>query len=184
MGSWVWCVTCSGPEQSRGSKLLQNSSRSVRDGTESSRIINLCQRHNEKVRVFYDTTCSAYLLFLRFCSPKFLSARKVRTRSKYSSQDIHIYENSHPNIGQVHGRISYMMDSQDVSEQELKVLRDDAVGKNLHISNWINNTLKSLHEIDKNGWTKELKIRLGTLWDLSTKEEVIYRILCYTIFLS
>ncbi|XP_071554445.1 uncharacterized protein [Temnothorax nylanderi] len=132
MGSWVWCVTCSGPEQSRGSKLLQNSSRSVRDGTESSRIINLCQRHNEKV----------------------------------------------------HGRISYMMDSQDVSEQELKVLRDDAVGKNLHISNWINNTLKSLHEIDKNGWTKELKIRLGTLWDLSTKEEVIYRILCYTIFLS
>lgn len=40
-----------------------------------------------------------------------------------------------------------MIDSQDVSEQELEVLRGDAVGNNLCSSKWIINTLKSLCEV-------------------------------------
>jgi len=41
-----------------------------------------------------------------------------------------------------------MIDSQDVSEQELEVLRGDAVGKNnLCSSKWIINTLMSLCQV-------------------------------------
>lgn len=44
-------------------------------------------------------------------------------------------------------RTSDMIDSQDVSEQELEVLRGDAVGNNLCSSKWIINTLMSLCEV-------------------------------------
>lgn len=44
-------------------------------------------------------------------------------------------------------RASDMIDSQDVSEQELEVLRGDAVGNNLCSSKWIINTLMSLCEV-------------------------------------
>lgn len=40
-----------------------------------------------------------------------------------------------------------MIDSQDVSEQELEVLRGDAVGNSLCSSKWIINTLMSLCEV-------------------------------------
>ncbi|XP_011863331.1 PREDICTED: protein SAAL1 [Vollenhovia emeryi] len=72
-----------------------------------------------------------------------------------------------------------MIDSQDVSEQELEVLRGDAVGDNLCSSKWIINTLMSLCEVDKRGWTEELEDQLCTLWDLSMEGEVASHLMSY-----
>ncbi|XP_012055083.1 PREDICTED: protein saal1 [Atta cephalotes] len=66
-----------------------------------------------------------------------------------------------------------MIDSQDVSKEELEVLKGDAVGNNLCSSKWIINTLMSLLKVDENGWTEELENQLCTLWDLSTEGEVV-----------
>ncbi|EGI57194.1 Protein SAAL1, partial [Acromyrmex echinatior] len=66
-----------------------------------------------------------------------------------------------------------MIDSQDVSKEELEVLKGDAVGNNLCSSKWILNTLMSLLKVDENGWTEELEDQLCTLWDLSTEAEVV-----------
>lgn len=42
---------------------------------------------------------------------------------------------------------SGIIDSQDVSEQELETLKGDAVGDNLYSSRWIISTLMSLCEV-------------------------------------
>lgn len=44
-------------------------------------------------------------------------------------------------------RTSEMIDSQDVSKEELEVLKGDAVGNNLCSSKWIINTLMSLLKV-------------------------------------
>ncbi|XP_071557852.1 protein saal1-like isoform X2 [Temnothorax nylanderi] len=72
-----------------------------------------------------------------------------------------------------------MIDSQDVSEQELEVLRGDALSNNLCSSKWIIKTLMSLCEIDKHGWTKELEDQLCILWDLSMEGEVVSHLISY-----
>ncbi|XP_072746051.1 uncharacterized protein [Anoplolepis gracilipes] len=66
-----------------------------------------------------------------------------------------------------------MLNSEDLSEQELETLRGDAVGNNLCSGKWIISTLMSLCELHQNGWTEELENRLCILWDLSAEEEVV-----------
>ncbi|XP_029674354.1 protein saal1 [Formica exsecta] len=66
-----------------------------------------------------------------------------------------------------------MLNSEDLSEQELKTLRGDALGNNLCSSKWIINTLMSLCEIHENGWTEELENQLCILWDLSMEGDVV-----------
>ncbi|XP_028049535.1 protein SAAL1 [Monomorium pharaonis] len=72
-----------------------------------------------------------------------------------------------------------MIDSQDVSEEELKVLKGDAVGNSLCSSSWIIKTLMSLSQIDEHGWTEELEDQLCTLWDLSMEGEVVSHLMLY-----
>ncbi|KYQ57008.1 Protein SAAL1 [Trachymyrmex zeteki] len=79
-------------------------------------------------------------------------------------------------------RTSEMIDSQDVSKEELEVLKGDAVGNNLCSSKWIINTLMSLLKVDENGWTEELEDQLCTLWDLSMEGEVVSYLLSQDFF--
>ncbi|KAL6265417.1 hypothetical protein P5V15_002213 [Pogonomyrmex californicus] len=73
-----------------------------------------------------------------------------------------------------------MIDSQDISEQELEVLKGDTVGgNNLCSSKWLINTLMSLCQVHENGWTKELESQLCILWDLSMEEEVVSYLISY-----
>ncbi|XP_071643058.1 uncharacterized protein [Temnothorax longispinosus] len=74
------------------------------------------------------------------------------------------------------------MDSQGVSKRELEVFRGDAVGNDndLHSSKWVKNTLKSLDEIGKNSWTKELEDQFCALWYLTNlKGDVISHLMLY-----
>ncbi|XP_011157806.2 protein SAAL1 [Solenopsis invicta] len=72
-----------------------------------------------------------------------------------------------------------MIDSQDVNEEELEVLKGDAVGNSLCSSSWIIKTLMSLSQIDQHGWTEELEDQLCTLWDLSMEGEVVSHLMLY-----
>ncbi|XP_024878127.1 uncharacterized protein LOC112458623, partial [Temnothorax curvispinosus] len=74
------------------------------------------------------------------------------------------------------------MNSQSVSKRELEAFRGDAVGNDndLHSSKWVNDTLKSLNEIGKNSWTKELEDQLCALWYLTNlKGDVISHLMLY-----
>ncbi|XP_011349515.1 uncharacterized protein LOC105286331 isoform X2 [Ooceraea biroi] len=65
-----------------------------------------------------------------------------------------------------------MINPEDISEKELEALRGDAVGDSLCSNKWILNTLMSLCELHKDGWTQELEDRLCILWDLSVDKEI------------
>ncbi|XP_029165449.1 LOW QUALITY PROTEIN: protein saal1 [Nylanderia fulva] len=72
-----------------------------------------------------------------------------------------------------------MLNSEDLSEQELETLRGDAVGDNLCSSKWIISTLMSLCKIHENGWTDELESQLCILWDLSMEGEVVSHLMLH-----
>lgn len=67
-----------------------------------------------------------------------------------------------------------MIDSQDVNEEELQILKGDAIGDNLCSEKWMITTLMSMYEISNNkNFTEDVEERLCTLWDLSMEEAVV-----------